>query len=179
MTLTDALVSLVSLAAAVATGTWPIGPGHQVVHPFDPPETQWSSGHRGVDLLGRAGQPVRAAQAGTVRFAGSLAGRGVVVVDHGATRTTYEPVTATVRVGVSVAEGARIGVLQAAPGHCWPAVCLHWGLIRGDTYLDPLTLVGAEPVRLLPVPSLRFTPTSGYEPRSTSTRAGSSTPRSG
>jgi hypothetical protein len=29
-------------------------------------------------------------------------------------------------------------------------VCLHWGLLRGATYLNPLTLVGAGPIRLLP-----------------------------
>lgn len=151
MSLTHALASLVPLLLAVTTGTWPIGPGHQVVRPFAPPETQWGAGHRGVDLLGAVGQPVRAARAGTVRFAGSLAGRGVVVLDHGTTRTTYEPVAASVRVGETVTAGDRIGTLQAVPGHCWPAVCLHWGLIRGDTYLDPLSLVGATPVRLLPL----------------------------
>ena len=45
-----------------------------------------------------------------------------------------------------------IGRLLLAGSHCAPAACLHWGLIRGETYLDPLTLVGAvpQPVRLYP-----------------------------
>jgi hypothetical protein len=34
-----------------------------------------------------------------------LVGRGVVVVDHGATRTTYEPVDPTVAVGTGLAAG--------------------------------------------------------------------------
>ena len=93
---------------------------------------------------------VRAAQAGTVSFAGRIADRGVVVVDHGGTRTTYEPVAATVAVGDELAAGDAIGRLELLGSHCLPRACLHWGLIRGTTYLDPLTLVGSGPVRLLP-----------------------------
>ena len=100
---------------------------------------------------GHAGQQVHTALAGTVTFAGRLAGRGVVVVDHGGLRTTYEPVSASVQVGDPVAKGAVIGTLQRASSHCFPRACLHWGLIRGETYLDPLTLVGAGPIRLLPL----------------------------
>jgi hypothetical protein len=75
----------------------------------------------------------------------------VVVVDHGSTRTTYEPVDATVAVGDTVPAGGTLGRLQLFGSHCFPAACLHWGLIEGrDHYLDPLTLVGAGPVRLLP-----------------------------
>jgi murein DD-endopeptidase MepM/ murein hydrolase activator NlpD len=123
-----------------------------VVSGFDPPESRWGSGHRGVDLAGRVGQPVHAALAGRVSFAGTLAGRGVVVVDHGATRTTYEPVAASVSVGDAVGAGSVLGRLQLFGSHCFPRSCLHWGLIEGrERYLDPLTLVGAGPVRLLPL----------------------------
>ena len=138
-------------APAQGAGTWPLSPTPEVVAGFDPPETRYAAGHRGVDLLGSTGQPVRAALAGTVTFAGRLAGRGVVVVAHGPTRTTYEPVTASVGVGDLVASGQRIGSLELFGSHCWPRSCLHWGLVEGDTYLDPLTLVGAGPVRLLPL----------------------------
>jgi murein DD-endopeptidase MepM/ murein hydrolase activator NlpD len=142
----------------VARGVWPLQPRPRVVSGFDPPSRPWASGHRGVDLAGRLGQPVLAALAGRVTFAGRLAGRGVVVVDHGATRTTYEPVRATVSVGDPVGAGAMLGTLELFGSHCFPAVCLHWGLIAdggaggaGKRYLDPLTLVGAVPVRLLPL----------------------------
>jgi hypothetical protein len=80
-----------------------------------------------------------------------LAGRGVVVVDHGVTRTTYEPVTATLPVGTPVAAGTPLGTLDLPGSHCFPRACLHWGWIEGETYLDPLRLVGAGPVRLLPL----------------------------
>jgi murein DD-endopeptidase MepM/ murein hydrolase activator NlpD len=108
-----------------------------------------------VDLLGSVGQLVRSALPGTVSFAGRIAGRGVVVVthggSHGGTRTTYEPVSATLAVGTRVSGGAPVGTLELAGSHCFPRACLHWGWRRGDVYLDPLGLVGAGPVRLLPL----------------------------
>jgi len=135
-------------------GVWPLDPAPEVVAGFDPPDTPYGAGHRGVDLAASIGQPVRAAMSGTVTFAGALAGRGVVVVDHGATRTTYEPVEASVAVGATVKAGGRIGRLQLGGSHCFPRACLHWGWIEGETYLDPLLLVGAGPVRLLPLSGL-------------------------
>ena len=160
--------------SAPADGVWPLDPRPEVVSGFDPPETRWGSGHRGVDLAGRVGQPVHAALAGRVGFAGTLAGRGVVVVDHGATRTTYEPVAASVSVGDAVDAGAVLGRLQLFGSHCFPRSCLHWGLIEGrEHYLDPLTLVGAGPVRLLPldgalpvfpVPAASLVPVRGPSP---------------
>ena len=132
-------------------GRWPLDPVPEVVAGFDPPSSAWGAGHRGVDLLGAVGQRVRTALAGRVTFAGRLAGRGVVVVDHGDTRTTYEPVTASVSLGDLVSAGDPIGTVELAGSHCFPRACLHWGWLRGDTYLDPLLLVGAGPVRLLPL----------------------------
>ena len=141
------------VADVSTTWVWPLQPQPQVVHGFDSPDRPWQPGHRGVDLLGRAGQQVHAAGTGTVVYAGMLAGRGVVSVDHGALRTTYEPVSATVHVGEHVRAGQAIGQLALIGGHCLPRACLHWGLLRGDTYMDPLSLVGAGPVRLLPLPA--------------------------
>ncbi|MGA8847615.1 MAG: M23 family metallopeptidase [Nocardioides sp.] len=132
-------------------GAWPLGPGPDVVRTFDAPSTPYSAGHRGVDLAGARDQPVRAALPGSVTYAAPLAGRGVVVISHGATRTTYQPVTATVRVGDAVAAGDKIGRLDSVGSHCFPRACLHWGWIQGETYLDPLRLVGAGPIRLLPL----------------------------
>ncbi|MGH3414650.1 MAG: murein hydrolase activator EnvC family protein [Marmoricola sp.] len=150
---TPAVVSAVGVTrpAPGHRGVWPLLPRPTVVRGFDPPDSAWGTGHRGVDLLGHPGQVVRTALGGTVTYAGPLAGRGVVVVDHGGLRTTYEPVGASVAVGDHVRTGQPIGTLQLAMSHCFPRACLHWGLLRGETYLDPLTLVGAGPVRLLPM----------------------------
>jgi murein DD-endopeptidase MepM/ murein hydrolase activator NlpD len=139
-----------TVPAPARDGVWPLSPRPQLVSGFDPPATSWGAGHRGVDVLGHTGQPVHAALAGTVTFAARLAGRGVVVVDHGGVRTTYEPVNASVQSGDTVGKGDVIGVLQSTSSHCFPRACLHWGLRSPEAYLDPLTLVGAGPIRLLP-----------------------------
>jgi len=132
-------------------GVWPLDPSPTVVARFEPPETTFGVGHRGVDLAGTFGSWVYAALPGRVTFAGVIAGRGVVVVDHGATRTTYEPVAGLVDPGTTVAAGQVIGRLELSGSHCFPAACLHWGWIRGSAYLDPLRLVGSPgPVRLWP-----------------------------
>lgn len=135
-------------------GSWPLRPEPTVVTGFDPPTNPYGAGHRGVDLLGRPGQTVHAALPGTVAFAGRIAGRGVVVVGHGATRTTYEPVAASVSVGDAVAGGAPIGTVEPTGSHCAPRTCLHWGWREGEDYLDPLRLVGDGPVRLVPLDGL-------------------------
>jgi hypothetical protein len=138
-------------AALPATSGWPLEPRPDVVRGFEPPPKPWLAGHRGLDLAGSPGQQVRSATPGTITYAGQLAGRGVVVVSQGPLRTTYEPVVASVRVGATVRAGQPIGRLSAAGSHCSPAVCLHWGLRRGEEYLDPLSLLNSGPVRLLPL----------------------------
>jgi murein DD-endopeptidase MepM/ murein hydrolase activator NlpD len=151
---------------------WPLSPRPEIVGVFDPPTTRFGRGHRGADLLGHPGQAVHSSLAGTVTFAAVLAGRGVVVVDHGGVRTTYEPVTATVHVGDHVARSAVIGTLQRAASHCFPRVCLHWGLRRGADYLDPLVLLGAGPIRLLPFVSGAATPSLRAASPATATGGG-------
>lgn len=131
--------------------SWPLDPPHQVLRAFEAPAGPYGPGHRGVDLGGTPGQSVRAAAAGTVVFAGQVAGRGVISVDHASgLRTTYEPVTPVVTSGQRVTAGEVLG--QLMPGHpgCTAAACLHWGVRRGGEYLDPLGLLGTGRVRLLP-----------------------------
>ena len=146
------LGALVSVPAAADEGSWgwPLAGSPPVVRAFAPPAVRYAAGHRGVDLAATAGEPVLAAGAGRVTWAGLIAGRGVVVVTHGTLRTTYEPVTASVPVGTAVALGQVVGTVE--PGHlgCAADACLHWGLRRGEEYLDPVRLVERGPVRLLP-----------------------------
>ncbi|WP_089243083.1 M23 family metallopeptidase [Rhodococcoides kyotonense] len=145
----------VSLGVADASPSdrfvWPLTPRPVVAVAFDPPEHDWLPGHRGVDLQGSAGQQVSAAGAGAVVFAGSVAGKPVVSIDHpNGLRTTYEPVVASVSVGDRVRSGDPIGVLE--PGHAGCAdPCLHWGVRRDRDYLDPLRLVGATRIVLKPL----------------------------
>ncbi|WP_371750585.1 M23 family metallopeptidase [Mycobacteroides sp. LB1] len=156
------LAAAASPAAAAAPGDignrfdWPLRPRPAVTRSFDKPQERWNRGHRGVDLMSSVDQRVYAAGPGTVVFAGSLAGRPLVSVEHeGGLRTTYEPVTPLVRPGQRVAEGSAIGTLL--PGHqgCAAAACLHWGALRGPAsaadYLDPLGLLRSTPIRLKPL----------------------------
>ncbi|MGH4019642.1 MAG: M23 family metallopeptidase [Pseudonocardiaceae bacterium] len=136
---------------AVPAFGWPLPGFPAVVRDFDPPAHRYGPGHRGVDLAGVHGLPVLAAGAGTVVYAGPLAGRGVVSIDHpGGLRTTYEPVLAAVSAGELVARGQRIGTLEAGHPGCTAPACLHWGLRRGIDYLDPLRLLAPGRLRLLP-----------------------------
>lgn len=130
----------------------PVEPAVVRVSAFDPPDRRWLPGHRGVDLAAQEGQEVRAAGAGTVTFAGLLAGRGVVVVTHdGGLRTTYEPVDAVVAEGDQVRAGQLLGTLGDGDVHCGaPPRCLHWGLRRGQEYLDPWRLLQPGSPVLLP-----------------------------
>lgn len=139
---------------------WPLRPAPPTVtRAFDAPAPDWQRGHRGVDLAGAPGQPVYAAGAGTVVFAGRLAGRPVVALAHpGGLHTSYEPVEAAVRTGQSVGAATALGRL--VPGHpgCSAAACLHWGAMWGPAsradYVDPLGLLGSTPIRLKPLAGL-------------------------
>ncbi len=137
---------------------WPLRPRPAVLRTFDAPSPNWNRGHRGVDLAGAPGQPVYAAGAGTVVFAGELAGRTLVSIAHpGGLRTSYEPVRPSVRVGQLVDAGAVIGELDAGHDGCAVAACLHWGAMWGAAsradYVDPLGLLASTPVRLKPLHS--------------------------
>jgi len=134
------------------TFTWPLSPRPEVYRPFEQPRSQWSHGHRGVDLVAAVGQPVLSAGEGVVAFSGVVAGRGVITVRHSrGLRTSYEPVDIRLTSGAPVRRGARIGVVSATAGHCVPLTCLHWGAISGQAYRDPLSLLGFGRPILLPL----------------------------
>ncbi len=146
-------IPLASASPAVAdrpTWRWPLDGHPRVLRHFTPPPEPWLSGHRGIDLAAAPTTPVVAAGPGIVRFAGPLAGRGVVTVEHAnGLRTTYLPVNASVRRNQHVSPGTRLGFIERPTGHCQES-CLHWGLLRGAHYLDPLLLLGQAHIRLLP-----------------------------
>lgn len=138
--------------------TWPLRPTPTVSRPFDAPAHPYGPGHRGVDLVPGTGRQALAAGQGYVLYAGMLAGRGVVSVEHdGGLRTTYEPVKPAVSAGEEVFEGQVIGEVAAGHAGCPAAVCLHWGVRRGEEYLDPLRLVRVDT-------RLRLKPWEGVSP---------------
>jgi murein DD-endopeptidase MepM/ murein hydrolase activator NlpD len=136
---------------------WPVvGP---VLRGFEPPDSPFGAGHRGIDIGVPYGTPVRASATGTVAFAGWVAGSRFVSVDHpDGIRTTYSFLSA-----ISVARGDAVGrgVPIGATGHGHSGVDrphLHFGARRGDTYLDPLVLLGAAAPRVHLAPLARTSP---------------------
>lgn len=146
--------------------SWPLGPPRPwVVRGWEPPVSAYGPGHRGVDLAAPAGAEVRAVAAGRISFAGQVAGRGVVSINLTGTgdpalRTTYEPVDPALPAGTEVAAGQPVGTMAPGVSHCATG-CLHWGLLRGGEYLDPLTLL---PPALLGRAGPRLLPVTGTEP---------------
>ncbi len=124
-----------------------------VSDPFRPPSTPYARGNRGVEYDTDPGDEVRAAASGTVTFAGSVAGRRYVTLQHAdGVRTTYGPLGA-VAPGLArrsaVARGEVVGT--AAGRVLWTA------RLGAEAYVDPAVLVaasGSVRVRLVPDRSL-------------------------
>jgi murein DD-endopeptidase MepM/ murein hydrolase activator NlpD len=143
-------------ARASGDWSWPVvGP---VTRGFDPPDSPFGSGHRGIDIAAPVGTPVRAATTGTVTFAGPVGGRLFVTVDHGAgLESTYSFLDSiAVRRGDVVSPGQAIA--RSGTGHAGEIVpALHFGVKLADTYVDPLGYLGPVEVwrfiRLAPLES--------------------------
>lgn len=142
--LVRSLLSLVVAAAlhasaqpANGTWTWPVrGP---VIRGFEPPETPFGSGHRGIDIAASVGTVVVAPEAGVVAFAGTVGGELFVTLDHGGGLTsTYSWLSAMlVRKGDVVPREAPIA--RSGRGHPGATVPhLHFGVRQDGAYLDPM-----------------------------------------
>jgi Peptidase family M23/Putative serine esterase (DUF676) len=136
-------------------GVWLPPVDGPVVRPFDAPASAYGPGHRGIDFAVPPGTPVRASSDGMVAFAGSVAGSLHVVVAHDSQlRTTYAFLAGIgVRAGDRVTRGQVVGAAgSSGPEH--EAGGLHFGVRRGDRYVDPQRLFAVcdltQLVRLVP-----------------------------
>jgi murein DD-endopeptidase MepM/ murein hydrolase activator NlpD len=142
--------------AARAAGTWRWPVSGPILRPFDPPGSPFGAGHRGIDIGARAGTTVVAADAGTVTFAGTVAGHLFVTLAHSADLvSTYSWLS-----GILVHEDDLVAAGQpiATSGGCHPGdvdPCLHLGVKLDDAYVDPLDYLGpldlTTMIRLAPV----------------------------
>jgi murein DD-endopeptidase MepM/ murein hydrolase activator NlpD len=132
----------VSGGAAPAYGSysWPLR--GEVIRPFDPPDTPFGSGHRGIDIAAPLGSRVGAAADGVVAFAGPVAGALFVSVDHpDGVRTTYSWLGSVgVARGDPVARGQVLGTSGSGHADLEPPH-LHFGARVGDVYIDPMLLL--------------------------------------
>lgn len=120
--------------------------------PYREPPCPYCAGHRGVTFDVAPGTPVRAVAAGTVAFAGGVAGVRYVVVAHDDGRRATYGLLST--VAVAAGQRVRAGDVLAASG-----ARLHFGLRDGERYLDPTPELG----RWLTAP--RLVPVDGGRPR--------------
>lgn len=124
--------------APAGAWSWPTGVPVGVVRGFDAPAHPWLPGHRGVDLDVTVGSLVLAPDDGVVVHAGQVVDRGVVSVQHGDHRSTFEPVTPLVSAGQVVARGQPLASVEG--GHSPGA--LHWGVRTGaKSYVNPLRML--------------------------------------
>jgi murein DD-endopeptidase MepM/ murein hydrolase activator NlpD len=147
------LLATVAAVAPAPLWAWPTT-SHVVVRDFEAPATVYSAGHRGIDLAAPVGSEVHAVADGVVAFAGTVADRGVVAIDHDGVRSSVEPVDPAVLEGEAVRRGDVIGHVVIGGSH--PAGALHLGArIRtavGWAYVSPLLyLGGARRAVLLPL----------------------------
>jgi murein DD-endopeptidase MepM/ murein hydrolase activator NlpD len=138
--------------SAVAGWMWPLSPRPRIARSFDPPAKPWLSGHRGVDLAPASRNArVLSPEEGTISFVGMVVDRPVITVDHGnGLKSSFEPIRSHLALGSPVRKGELLGLLE--PGHCDAGPCLHWGVRRGEEYLNPLAFVtDLRPSILLPL----------------------------
>jgi murein DD-endopeptidase MepM/ murein hydrolase activator NlpD len=105
--------------------------------------------HYGIDIAAPTGTPVLATAAGIVRLADRdqhLTG-GTIIVDHGGgVSSTYLHLSKVlVKVGDTVAQGARIGLVGATGRATGPHLCFRYNWF--DARLDPQLLLPAQPAR--------------------------------
>ena len=79
---------------------------------------------------------------GIVSFAGQVAGKSVVSIQHAGLVSSFEPAQTDLRAGAVLRRGEVFGIVQGLSDHCGDS-CVHWGVRRGvNEYLDPARLVG-------------------------------------
>ncbi|HSL11526.1 MAG TPA: M23 family metallopeptidase [Actinomycetota bacterium] len=125
--------------AAPSPGAWLWPVSGPVIEAFDPPDSPFGSGHRGIDIATPVGTDVVAPADGTVTFAGPVGGRRFVTIDHGdGLRSTVSFVEA-LRVRAGDVVGAGQVVASSGTGHAAEGVPhVHVGVRVVDTYVDPM-----------------------------------------
>jgi hypothetical protein len=141
-----------------ASGTYVPPVDAPVSEPFHVDGGPYGPGNRGIEYATEPGDVVGAAAAGTVVFAGTVAGRRFVTIRHAdGVRTAYGPL-----LDVLVATGERVEQRQPVGTAAGPVLLT---ARVGDTYIDPAPLLSADlVVHLVPEdgPASSAPEVSGY-----------------
>lgn len=123
---------------------------------FRAPETQYSPGHRGVDLMVLEDEPVSTPVTGEVAFVGKVVNRMVLTIrGYDGYLASFEPLCASVELNQEVQAGEVVGAWcepeESYRSHC-QQTCIHLSARKNGEYLNPLWLMGLiEPSRLMPL----------------------------
>ena len=142
----DGTVTTVIDSSTTVTGTgsfiWPVPCSMRVTSRYgnrSDPFTGETKYHSGIDIdgFGNDGQPVIAADSGTVITASSNSGYGnYVIIDHGSTKTLYAHMSGlAVSSGQTVTQGQTVGYLGAT-GRA-TGTHLHFEVYIGEGRVDP------------------------------------------
>ncbi len=128
-------------AGAAGTWTWPVsGP---VIRGFDPPDSPYGAGHRGVDIAAAVGTLIVAPAPGTVSFAGPVGGKLFLTIDHAdGVQSTYSWLSTLL---LSKGDRVEAGTPIATTGWGHPDLLvphLHLGVKLNDAYVDPMAFLG-------------------------------------
>ena len=131
-----------------AAWVWPLTAPYRVTRAFEAPESQYTAGHRGIDLAAEVNDAVFAPHDGVVSFASRVVDRPVLsITQPDDLISTLEPVIAIVAAGDRVRAGQVIGAVSSG-GHCPPG-CLHFGVRLHGLYVSPLLFFGTVPRAIL------------------------------
>jgi murein DD-endopeptidase MepM/ murein hydrolase activator NlpD len=119
----------------IKTTTYRRPTNRSISDPWRPPANPYAAGNRGIEFATVAGDQVLIAAAGSVTFAGNVAGTYYLVVLHpDGIRTTLGGLTGSpFRIGDNVARGQVAGTASGP---------IHFGARYGDLYIDPTPLLG-------------------------------------
>jgi hypothetical protein len=157
LALLPVLIAFQAGAPPALAWTWPAdGP---VLRPFTLGDDPYAGGqHRGIDVAGPAGAPVRSPAAGVVSFAGTVPGGGralTVRTADGYSVTLVHLGAISVERDAQVTEGEAVGTIGPTGDAEQLEPYVHLGVrITSDPhgYLDPLAFLPARERALVPVP---------------------------
>lgn len=130
-------------AIASPSGSYAYPVQGRITRHFEEPAGPYGPGHRGVDFDDPPGTPVKASNGGKVIFAGPVADDGLfVTIQHSdGLKTTYSFLAELkVAAGDQVERNQEIALSGA--GHPGGPPSLHFGVKRGDRYIDPELVLG-------------------------------------
>src|SRR3954462_9366919 len=155
-----AAAAVVALAAAPAATAWTWPADGPVLQGYANGADPYAAGqHRGIDIGGTPGDPVRAPAAGRVSYAGTLPhyGRSLTIrTDDGWVVTLLHLGTLGVARGAVVTGGQTVAELGSSGEAEHESPSVHLGIRHADDehgYVDPVGLLPARAVPADPVPA--------------------------